>query len=69
MLGNEHAFPRPHLTTGSGLTKREYAAIHIFAALAGGITAAGKSTGIEERDNIIDASVKAADALFERLGK
>ena len=59
MSKNDPAFPTPDLHNDDGLTKREYAAIHILA---------GFDKIINDTSAVKDA-IRLADALFEELEK
>ena len=72
----EPAFPCTKQATATrvaeafpGLTKREYAAIHIAAAITGGLAAASISTTDDDVATIAKASVRLADAVLREAGE
>lgn len=56
-----HPIVLPSRVCDAGLTKREYAAIHILAGLS--------SKPIHTYDSAAEESVRLADALFKHLDK
>lgn len=63
MSKNDPAFPTPDTHNDSGLTKREYAAIHILAGLA--------EYGFQQivREKVVQNAIVLADLLFEEFEK
>jgi hypothetical protein len=72
-LANEPAFPDPHqggmYAPATGLTKREYFALHLFAATittAGAPALMGMNPG---EDQCAKAAIRLADTLLAELAK
>ena len=68
--GYDPAFPIPHPDRGVsqtpiGLTKREYFAIKIYAALL--VCGSNTSPSTNEREDTANTAVDAADALLKAL--
>ncbi len=67
--GNDNAFPSPDLASGSaadpnntGLTKREYFAVHLFEGVTSRLSV---NCTLQDKANY---AVEAADALLRALG-
>jgi hypothetical protein len=63
------AFPDPHFANVPGMTKREYAAIHILAGLVGTRLREGAVLdGVyASRDDAVELAVDMADRLMRAL--